>query len=415
MTQTRRTQTRTERNPLDTRREATTVAPGVHVLGLQGNSLAVETDEGLLVVDTGPSPDLVPAALADLRKHTDAPVRWIVYSHGHLGYNYGAPAFLADAERRGDPRPTVVAHTNVVRRYRRYLETAGLQNRLNALQFRRPLASFDAAPPLTLPDLTYSESLTLGSTGRPVQLFWAPSETDDVTAVWLPQERLLYGSAAVIESIPNIGTPLRTLRDPVRWADTLDRMAALRPETVVPEFGRVRRDDVQEMLTGTARALRWLRAAVVERLNRGMAVGDILHDLDHPAELFDTPWMRETYGHRDFIVRDIVRAETGWWDGNPTTLHPERPDVAARAVADAITDQQAVLDRAAELSDAGRVQEALHVIDLLAQAPGEDPLIVRARALKADLCKARAQQATSYVSRSLYGNPERARAGHPET
>ncbi|WP_435830229.1 alkyl sulfatase dimerization domain-containing protein [Saccharopolyspora shandongensis] len=332
-----------ERNPLDKRRPTQVVAPGIYQLGLQGNSFIVETEQGLLVVDTGPSPDLVPDALADLRQHTDAPIRWIVYSHGHMGYNYGVPGFLADAERRGDPRPTIIAHENVVRRYRRYAETGGLQAHLNSMQFRRAKAAFPAVPPQTFPDQTYAESLTLGTTGRVVQLLWAPSETDDVTAVWLPQERILYGSAAVIESIPNIGTPLRTLRDPVRWADTLDRFAALDPAVVVPEWGKPRREKVGEMLTETARALRWLRAEVVARLNKGMAVGEILHDLDYPAELFDEPWMAETYGHRDFVVRDIVRAETGWWDFNPTNLHPSHPDVAAAAVAGAIADQAAVL------------------------------------------------------------------------
>ncbi|NBE52544.1 alkyl sulfatase dimerization domain-containing protein [Streptomyces boluensis] len=258
-------------------------------------------------------------------------------------------------------------------------------------------------PPLTFPDQTYAESLTLGSTGRTVRLLWAPSETDDVTAVWLPDERILYASAAVISGIPNIGTPMRTLRDPVRWADTLDRLAALDPAVVVPEFGPVIRDGVKEQLTATAAALRWLRRAVVERLNRGMRVDDLVHDIDYPAQLFGVPWMAQNYGHRDFIVRDIVRSETGWWDGNPTHLHPARPAVAAAVRADAITDKQAVLDQAARLRDEGRVQEALHVIDLLALAPGDDPQIELARKAKAELCALRGEEALSYVSRSCYG------------
>lgn len=394
--------TKPEDNPLLRSREVHVVAPGVYTIGLQGNSLAVETDEGLLVIDSGPAPAVVPEALERLREHTDIPVRWIVYSHGHLGYNYGVPGFLDAAVERGEPRPTVVAHENVVRRYRRYLETAGLQNHINTRQFRKGSTAFPAVPPLTFPDQTYGDSLTLGSTGRTVRLLWAPSETDDVTAVWLPRERILYGSAAVINGIPNIGTPMRTMRDTVRWADTLDRLAALEPATVIPEFGPVIREGGTEQLTATAAALRWLRRAVVDRLNEGKGADDIVHELDYPAELFDVPWMRENYGHREYIVRDIVRSETGWWDGNPTTLHPERPAVAAAARADAITDKQAVLDRAARLRDEGRVQEALHVIDLLALAPGDTPEFAAARELKSELCALRAKEATSYVSRSFY-------------
>ena len=49
-----------DNNPLFGGTEITVVATGIFTMGLQGNSLAVETDEGLLVVDSGPSPSVVP-------------------------------------------------------------------------------------------------------------------------------------------------------------------------------------------------------------------------------------------------------------------------------------------------------------------------------------------------------------------
>ncbi len=70
-----------------------------------------------------------------------------------------------------------------------------------------------------------------------MELHRAPAETDDATAVWLPQDRLLYGGAATIMSIPNVGTPLRSQRDPMRWARTLDHYITLEPDTLVREFG----------------------------------------------------------------------------------------------------------------------------------------------------------------------------------
>ena len=394
-------------NPLATRDRIRVVGDGIYVLGLQGNGFAVDTEDGLLVVDTGPSVPKASTALAALREHTDRPVRWIVYSHGHGGYNHGVRAHLDEADRRGDPPPTIIAQENLVRRYRRYRETAGLQRRLNALQFRRDPADGPPTPPLTFPDVTYTDSHTVHARGRRIQLLWAPSETDDVTAVWLPDDGVLFGSAAVITDIPNVGTPLRTLRDPVRWADTLDRLAALGPRVLVPEFGHPMTEGIDERLRGTAAFLRWMRREVVDRLNAGMDAVTITHDIDYPEGMFDPPWLSETYGHRDFVVRDIVRSETGWWDGNPTSLHPSPPRAAAAAVAAAVTDKQAVLRRARELRDAGRVQEALHVIDILAPAPADCPEIHTARRLKAELCALRAREVTSYISRSLYLAPGR--------
>jgi uncharacterized sulfatase len=137
-------------------------------------------------------------------------------------------------------------------------------------------------------------------------------------------------------------------------------------------------------------------------MNRGMGEIDIVHDLAPPPELFDQPWMRERYGAVSYIVRDLWREENGWWDRNPTTLHPARPDDAASAALSAIADRGAVLARARELAEAGETQLALHVVDLLALAPGDAPDLQEARALKAELCRKRAGEIAPYVSKALY-------------
>jgi glyoxylase-like metal-dependent hydrolase (beta-lactamase superfamily II) len=217
----------------------------------------VETPDGVLLVDTGAFRPMADRMRQVLRDITDAPVRWIAYSHGHLGYNYATRSWIEDAQRRDHPRPTVIAHENVLRRYRRYEETTGLQNHINALQFRGSVPAPPSRLPLTYPDVCYSGMLTLHA-GRTIQLIEAPSETDDATAIWLPEDEVLYGGAAVIEAIPNIGTPLRTMRDTVRWADTLDRLAALGARAMVPEFGPIVRDvgTIEAWLGETAALLR---------------------------------------------------------------------------------------------------------------------------------------------------------------
>lgn len=392
-------------NPVTVPSFTGTLAEGVHVVGGMGNALSVETDRGIIQLDTGPSPNQAREMLQKLRELSEAPIRAIAYSHGHLGYNDAVATWLEDSEQRGEPVPRTIAHENLVRRWNRYTETSGVQRYFIELQFRLPRGSMDGRRlPMTLPSETFREALTLRDPKRTVQLLWAPSETDDAIVLWIPEQRILYGGAAVTPSIPNVGTPLRSLRDPVRWADTLDRLAALRPVLVVMEFGPPLEGEerIQEVLTSTAGALRWLRDAVVERMNRGMGIVEIVHDLDFPAELFDVPWMKPLYGDPEYIVRDIFRAETGWWDRNPTALHPAHPDAAGEAVLSAISDRPAVLKRAHELADAGDTQLALHVVDVLALAPGDDPAVVEARALKAKLCRTLAKSARSFVSQSLY-------------
>ncbi len=138
-------------------------------------------------------------------------------------------------------------------------------------------------------------------------------------AVRLLGRRLLYGGPAIIDSIPNIGTPFRTLRDTVRWAETLERLAGLRPQTVVREFGATLEgeDTCQHVLLHTARALRWMREEVVRLMNAGCNEREMLAALRPPPDLFEQPWMRPTYGDPSYIARDIYRSENGWWTATP--------------------------------------------------------------------------------------------------
>jgi len=376
----------------------------VMILPAQGNALAVQSGDGIVLVDSGTGRGATAKMISILRDWTDLPVTAICYSHGHAGYNDGVTDWIAHCRERGEPAPELVGHANVRPRYDRYRETAGLQDRLNRMQFPQ----FKLAPSgekLVDPTVEFFDHLVLREKESRIELLWAPSETDDVLALWLPEEKILYAGAAFPgTTLPNVGTPLRTQRLTIRWAETLDLLDGLGAETLIQEFGPVIEgaDQVHERLGQTAVALRWLRAEVVKRMNRGMNDLEIIHDLDCPPELFDQPWMRERYGAIEYLVRDIFREENGWWDRNPTNLHPAHPDAAAAAVLEALGDPAGIIARARELAWAGETQLALHVIDLVALAPGDDPIVQEARDLKAELCDERGTQIRPYVSKALY-------------
>lgn len=380
---------------------------GLVVLPGQGNSLAAETDAGVVVLDASGYRH-AEGMIATLREHTDSPVHAIVYSHGHHGYNAAVDVWQRHNDERGDPPPRLVAHENVLHRYARYRETEQLQLRMMSVQFpaREPVPLDVLATGLRLhdPTETFADHMTLVDGARRIELIWAPSEVDDAIALWFPDDGLLCGGAATPGfTIPNIGTPLRTQRFTIRWAETLEHLAELGATRLMTEFGpMIEGDDIRVQLLATGDALRWLRAEVVRRMNLGMDEAEILDDMSYPDDLFDQPWMRPTYGAPDYIVRDLYREENGWWDRNPTTLHPAPKAEAAEAVLSGIADPQAVLDRARELADGGDTQLALHVIDLLALAPGDDPIVVDARALKAELCRTRAKEIDPFVSKSCY-------------
>ena len=382
------------------------VAPGLWVLHGQGQSFVAQVDGGLLLVDTGPGGRVTRSMIDALRAMTNEAITAIAFSHGHIGYNGGLPLWLEHTKGRGDPPPRVIAQARVPVRYARYRETMQLQERLAEAQFRVPPGGSSGRLPVYDPTETFQERLLVGSQQEQhVELLWSPSETDDALAVWCPLQRVLYGGPTTIDSIPNLGTPLRTQRDALRWATSLERLAQLGAQRLVREFGAdvVGEDAVRHLLTHTARALRWLRTETIRLMNDGLTEREVLEAIALPADLFEQPWMAPTYGDPLWIVRDIWRSENGWWDRNATHLHPSPHARASQAIAHAITDKQAVIDHASALAQQGEHQLALHVIDVLATLQGtDDPAVADARRLKAQWLRARASSVRSFVSKSLY-------------
>lgn len=380
------------------------VAEGVHLVGGQGNSVLVETERGLILTDSGPGGKVTRAMVEQVRALSDKPLLAIVYSHGHIGYNLGMSYWLEDAERRGDPPPQRIAQARLARRYRRYQETWGLQRHLNGIQFNSRMPEEPPPKWFTLPTVEFDERHIIDGGDRKVEVLAAPSETDDAMALWLPDCRVLYAGPAFIKSIPNIGTPLRTLRDPVRWADTMERLMTLDADVLIPEFGRPVEgaEDVRRTLRLTVDALRYLRRETVRRMNRGMTEWEILHDMEYPEAIFGHPFMRPSYGMPEYIVRDIWRSENGWWDRNPTHLHPAAPEAVNAALREAVADPDHLLRCAQAHRDNKRPQLALHVLDLLAPENPGDSYARDARAMKAELLEELAESSTSFVSAQIY-------------
>src|SRR4029077_7059125 len=74
-------------------------------VGLDGNSIAVLSRDGVLVFDTNGTPAASAAVLAEIRTLPDQPVRWIVNSHWHWDHWYGTETY-----QRAFPDVRIVAH-----------------------------------------------------------------------------------------------------------------------------------------------------------------------------------------------------------------------------------------------------------------------------------------------------------------
>jgi len=379
------------------------VAPKVYCITAFGNVGFVVTDEGVVVVDTALL-QMGETIRKDIREVTDVPIHSVIYTHGHYDHAFGVWALLEDAEKRGDPKPRIIGHENVVRRFNRYRELQGQQEFINRIQFGIPANMSDVFRVYHYPDVTYHDRFTFRLGDVTFDLRFGMGETDDATWVWIPERRVVFAGDFVVWSCPNIGNPLKVQRYETEWADALEHMASLHPDVLVPGHGPpIRGEEIQRVCLDTARALRHLHEEVVRRLNQGAWIEQILEEVRLPEDLANKPYLAPVYGCPTFIIHGIHRRYAGWYDGNPSHLFPSRTRDIAKEVVTLAGGQEALLNRAKDLKEAGETQLALHLVDFVLDNP-ETASSKEAHILKADLLQARANEEPSFIARNTYIN-----------
>ena len=174
-------------------------------------------------------------------------------------------------------------------------------------------------PPTEL--VTQEQSLDLD--GTPAELLFAPGETADHMAVWLPEARVLFPGDNWYHAFPNLyairGTPYR---DFATWSATLTRLAGLSAEVMAPGhtrpvFGAAQ---IAEVLTSTRDAIDHVIAFTADAMDRGLSLDEIAATITLPETLRDKPWLKEFYGKLSWSARAFAVGTLGWYDGNPTHL-----------------------------------------------------------------------------------------------
>ncbi len=327
-----------------------------------GNIGFVITNEGVVVIDSTVSREGGEAVLAEIRKLTSLPIRYLIYTHGHADHVSGASVF----KREG---AIVIGHRNVVRRFDRYTKLWSHHIAINQLQFRKNLSTLE--PVFVYPDITYDQEFTFELGGKTFRLIHGKGETDDATVIYIPEDRVVYAGDFLIWTFPNIGNPNKVIRYEKEWYETLERVQSWNPKAIGTGHGPALLDpeEIQGALSHNIEVLKLLHERTIEYINKGAAEEQAVAEIELPEHLLNSPYLAQIYGTREFVIRGIYRRYTGWFNGNPTHLAPAPSEDVRREIAGLIGDTRAVLDRANELRANGQVQLSLHLIDLVIGEP----------------------------------------------
>ena len=250
----------------------TKVAEGVYLfqttrygdVGFGGNSVAILSDDGVVMFDTSGTPASAQTILAEVRKLTDKPVLYVINSHWHWDHWGGNQVFKA-----AFPTLQILSHDKNREQMRDVAipwNAPGLEKDLPEYiaALKRKLAAAEAnhAPEVeitrqrellaadesfleqkrsvtyTFPNLTFSETATLYLGKREIRVLHARAITPGDTYVYLPKEKILITGDILVYPIPFsvAGT------FPQEWIETLRTLDAMDVQIIVPGHGDVEPD-----------------------------------------------------------------------------------------------------------------------------------------------------------------------------
>ena len=346
-----------------------------------GNTLMVTTPEGNVIIDTSI------AFMA--RKHhqlltavSDAPVKYIILTHAHGDHTGGVKLWKGDDTE-------VIAQDNHVEFLHYQHRLRGIFGARNAAQFPRLAAmaperynpetseheNFGAEIPATI---LFDDEYRFELGGLTFVVMHTPGETYDHCSVWIPELKAVFTGDNFYESFPNMYT-LRGTQP--RWAldytASLDKVLALKPEIMVPShgFAVMGNSEITRQVTRYRDAILYVHDETVRGMNAGKDVYELMQTITLPEALD----IGEGYGTIAWSVRGIFEGYMGWFDGNPSTMSSTPAKAAYPELVEMAGGAEKVAQRAVAMIEDGRVDEALHLVDMALTADPENLTALRAK------------------------------------
>src|SRR5690349_23324249 len=187
------------------------------------NTGIIVGDDSVLVADTQATPAMAADVIRRIREVTDKPIRYVVLTHYHAVRVLGASAY--------QPQHIIASRDT----YDLIVER-GEQDKASEIgRFPRLFRNVESVPAgLTWPTITFTGRMSIWLGKLEVQLIQlGRGHTKGDTVAWLPEQKILFsGDLVEFDATPYAGDAY--FRD---WPQTLDNIAALKPNALVPGRG----------------------------------------------------------------------------------------------------------------------------------------------------------------------------------
>lgn len=391
----------------------TRVTDGVwHVSGLgHSNAVVLEGNTQVVLIDTLDTLERGEKLLQFIREATGKEVKTVIYTHSHPDHRGGAGAFLGS-------NPEIIAFASKTLPLEGSEMLRQIQNRRGSRQFgytltdeenisqgigRREGIVYGEHIAFAAPTTVYEEDgVCREIDGISLEMARLPGETEDQICIWLPQKKVLCCGDNYYGCFPNFYA-IRggQYRDLSAWRKSIDALLAYPAEYLLPGHTGViyGNGKIREVLGNFRDVINYILTKTLEGMNEGKGQEELAAEIRLPEQYAGLPYLGEFYGCVEWTVRAVYTAYLGWFDGNPTHLHPLPPEKHAAKMTALIGGRQAVLRAAAQAFEAKEYQWCLELCDLLLAGSDADK---EARRLKADALDRAAEYETSANGRHYY-------------
>lgn len=258
------------------------------------NTGVIITDDAVLICDTLATPVMAQRLIAEIRKVSAAPIKYVVLSHYHAVRVLGASGYKAEGMQQ------IIASQGT---YEMIVER-GAQDMMSEYErFPRLFQNFDSIPGLTWPTLVFKQEMTLWMGGLEVKIMHlGPGHTKGDTVVWIPAEKVLF-SGDLVECDAACYTGDAQLEE---WPATLAAIRALGAEKIVPGRGPALTTpaEIARGLDYTTDFVTTLLASAKEAVAAGM---NLRQAMAHVRQAMD-PKFGQVFIYEHCLPFDVTRA-----------------------------------------------------------------------------------------------------------
>lgn len=399
----------TEKNYKETVSEVTKGVWFVSGFG-HSNAVFVEGAAGVILIDTLDTLERGQRLSEIIDKNTGKKVKTILYTHGHPDHRGGAGAFQESAEEiiAFEPVTAVLEKTELLQ---------DIQNLRGKRQFGYSLTDEEAisqgigpregvvygehrafVPPTRV---CQQERIVREIDGVQVEMVRLPGEAEEQIMIWFPEKEVLCCGDNYFGCFPNLyairGGQYRNL---ATWIHSLDVLMSYPAEYLLPGHTALisGNEKIREVLGNFKNSIDYIFTKTLEGMNAGKSPEELASEIRLPGEYANLPYLAEHYGCVEWTVREIYSAYLGWFDGNPTNLHPLAPKAHSEKMLNLIGGKTKTFEAAKKALKEKEYQWCLELCDLLLAAEPDSKVLQ----LKAAALEKTAEYETSANGRHYY-------------